>query len=222
MRILYHLPLAPSCRKVRLVMAEKRLAFELLSEDVWKKRPEFLSINPAGEVPVLVEETGLTVPDSSVICEYLEEAYPDTSLMGRTLAERVEVRRLTAWFDDKFNREVTRNLLFEKVFKRFYEKSNPDAQALRAGYNNIKFHLDYIAWLSENRTWLAGSRLSMADFAAAAHISSLDYIGDINWEKNPAVKEWYVRIKSRPSFRSLLSDRISGIVPPKYYTDLDF
>ncbi|CAI3927412.1 Glutathione S-transferase (GstA) (PDB:1A0F) [Commensalibacter communis] len=222
MRILYHLPLCPFSRKIRLIMAEKRLSFELMTEMVWKRRPEFIAINPAGMVPVLVEETGLTIPDSYAICEYLEEAYPDTSLMGRTLAERVEVRRLTAWFDCKFNREVTHNLLYEKTFKRFFGNNNPNAQALREGYENIKFHLNYIALLTENRVWLAGSNLSMADFAAAAHLSSLDYIGDVNWEKNPAVKDWYARIKSRPSFRALLNDRVSGVIPPKHYADLDF
>lgn len=222
MRLLYHLPLCPFSRKVRLVMAEKRLSFEVMTESVWKKRPEFLLLNPAGAVPVLIEETGLTIPDSYAICEYLEEAYPDTLLMGRTLAERVEVRRLIAWFDDKFYREVTHNLLFEKIFKRLFGNSNPNAQALREGYQNIKRHLDYIAELAENRVWLAGNNLSIADFAAAAHISALDYIGDINWDKNSLVKEWYVRIKSRPSFRSLLNDRISGMIPPKYYVDLDF
>ena len=222
MRILYHLPLCPFSRKIRLIMAEKRLSFELMTEAVWKKRDEFLSMNPAGTVPVLVEETGLAICDSYAISEYLEEAYPDTLLMGRTLAERVEVRRLVAWFDDKFNREITRNLLFEKMFKRLFVNSNPNAQALREGYQNIKFHLDYIAYLAENRVWLAGNNLSIADFAAAAHLSSLDYIGDINWDKYPMVKDWYVRIKSRPSFRALLNDRVSGVVPPKYYADLDF
>lgn len=222
MRILYHLPLCPFSRKIRLIMAEKRLSFELMTEAVWKKRDEFLSMNPAGTVPVLVEETGLAICDSYAISEYLEEAYPDTLLMGRTLAERVEVRRLVAWFDDKFNREITRNLLFEKMFKRLFGNSNPNAQALREGYQNIKFHLDYIAYLAENRVWLAGNNLSIADFAAAAHLSSLDYIGDINWDKYSMVKDWYVRIKSRPSFRALLNDRVSGVVPPKYYADLDF
>lgn len=222
MRVLYHLPLCPFSRKVRLVMAEKRLSFELMTENVWKARAEFQALNHAGSVPVLVEETGLAVPDSSVICEYLEEAYPDSLLMGRTLAERVEVRRLIAWFDGKFYQEVTRNLLYEKIFKRFFGDGNPDAKALRTGYQNIKHHLNYIAELSENRVWLAGHHLSIADFAAAAHISALDYIGDINWESNPVVKEWYVRLKSRPSFRALLNDRVTGMVPPSYYADLDF
>ncbi|MBB2163442.1 glutathione S-transferase family protein [Gluconacetobacter sp. 1b LMG 1731] len=222
MRILYHLPLSPSCRKVRLVLGEKRLPFELMMERVWERRPDYLAVNPAGTVPMLVEENGLSIPNSSVICEYLEEAYPDTPLLGRTLAERVEVRRLVAWFDEKFASEVTQNLLHEKVMKRIAGRGNPDGNALRAGYANIRYHMSYLDWLAETRKWLAGPTLSLADFAAAAHLSCLDFINDVDWTKAPAAKDWYARMKSRPCFRALLNDRVTGIVPPDHYADLDF
>ena len=222
MRILHHIPLSPFSRKVRLVLSEKRLPFELKNEKVWERRPEFLDLNPAGTVPMLVEENGLSIPDSGVICEYLEEAYPDTPLLGRTLAERVEVRRLVAWIDGKFHHEVTRNLLGEKYLKRLMGRGNPDAAALRAGYANIRYHLDYIGWLAETRKWLAGPSLSLADFAAAAQLSSLDYIADIDWSLSPPTKDWYARVKSRPCFRALLNDRVIGINPPEHYGDLDF
>ncbi|MFW7266589.1 glutathione S-transferase family protein [Gluconacetobacter sp. Hr-1-5] len=222
MRILYHLPLSPYCRKVRLVLGEKRLPFELMMERVWERRPDYLSVNPAGTVPMLVEENGLSIPNSSVICEYLEEAYPDTPLLGRTLAERVEVRRLVAWFDEKFASEVTQNLLHEKVMKRIAGRGNPDGNALRAGYANIRYHMSYLDWLAETRKWLAGPTLSLADFAAASHLSCLDFINDVDWNKAPAAKDWYARMKSRPCFRALLNDRVTGIVPPDHYADLDF
>ncbi|GAB6855040.1 glutathione S-transferase family protein [Asaia astilbis] len=222
MRILYHLPLSPQSRQVRLVLAEKRLPYEPKTEKIWENRPDYLALNPAGDVPLLVEENGLSIPNAWVICEYLEEAYPDNPLMGRTLAERVEVRRLMAWFEGKFGHEVSRNLLGEKVDKRLAARGNPDGTALRAGYANMRFHLDYIGWLAETRSWLAGNMLSIADFAAAAHLSCLDFIGDIDWSKAPAAKDWYARMKSRPSFRSLLNDRVNGFNPPAHYADLDF
>lgn len=222
MRILYHLPLSPQSRQIRLVLGEKRLPYEPMTERVWERRDDFLRLNPAGEVPVLVEENGLAIPDAGVICEYLEEAYPDTPLLGRTLAERVEVRRLAAWFNGKFAEEVTRNLLGEKVDKRLSGRGNPDGNALRAGYANIRFHLDYIGWLAETRVWLAGNALSIADFVAASHLSCLDFLGDISWSKAPAAKDWYARVKSRPCFRSLLNDRVMGFTPPDHYADLDF
>lgn len=222
MRTLYHLPLSPFARKVRLVLAEKRLPFELRLEKVWERRPEYLELNPAGTVPTLIEDNGLVIPDSGVICEYLDEAYPDSGLMGRTLAERVEVRRLTAWFDGKFAVEVTQNLLGEKFMRRLAGRGNPDPSAIRTGYVALRYHLDYIGWLAETRKWLAGGTMSLADFAAAAHLSSLDFIGDVDWTLSAPAKEWYARVKSRPSFRALLSDRVSGTIPPAHYADLDF
>ena len=222
MRILYHLPLSPFSRKVRLALAEKRIPFELRIERVWERRPEFLELNPAGTVPVLVEENGLAISDSYAICEYLEEAYPDIGLLGRTLAERAEVRRLVAWFDGKFGQEVTANLLYEKQMKRLLGRGNPDASAIRAGYANLRPHLDYLGWLAETRAWLAGPRVSLADFAAAAHLSALDYIGDVDWSLSDPAKEWYARMKSRPCFRALLAERVSGLAPPPHYADPDF
>ncbi len=222
MRTLYHLPLSPYSRKVRLVLAERRLPFELRVEKVWDRRPEYLEINPSCTVPTLIEDNGMVIPDSRVICEYLEETYPDTSLLGRTTAERVEVRRLVAWFDEKFYAEVTRNLLWEKTIKQQLRLGSPESVALRVGYANLKQHLVYIGWLAEHRRFLAGANLSLADFAAAAQLSALDFIGDVDWSASPPAKEWYARLKSRPSFRAILADRVNGTTPPPHYADLDF
>ena len=222
MRYLYHLPLSPFSRKVRLVLAEKRLPFELRQEKPWERRAEYLDLNPAGTVPTLVDENGFTIPDSSVICEYLEEAYPDIPLIGHSLAERVEIRRLVAWFDGKFNTEVTRNLIGEKFMKRLAGRGNPDAAVIRLGFVALRHHLQYIGWLAETRKWLAGGTISLADFAAAAHLSSLDFAGDVDWTISPPAREWYARMKSRPSFRAILADRVPGTIPSAHYADLDF
>ena len=222
MRILYHLPLSPYSRKVRLALAEKRIPFDMRVERVWERREEFLVMNPACTVPVLQDANGLVLSDSYAICEYLDEAYPDISLFGRTLAERAEVRRLVAWFDMKFGEEVTRNLIWERHLKRNLGLGNPDGAAIRAGYANLKPHLDVIGWLAESRPWLAGPNISLADFAAAAHLSALDYANDVDWSHNEAARIWYSRVKSRPAFRNILADRVSGMEPPRHYADLDF
>jgi glutathione S-transferase len=222
MRALYHLPLSPYARKVRLVLAEKRLPVELHVEKPWDRRPEYLELNPAGTVPTLVEDNGMVIPDSAVICEYLDEAYPENPLMGDTIVERVEVRRLAAWFDGKFAAEVTQNLLGEKYMRQQARRGNPEPAAIRTGYTALRYHLDYLGWLAENREWLAGQHLSLADFAAAAHLSCLDYIGDVDWRLSKPAKDWYARIKSRPGFRTLLTDRVPGMNPPEHYVDLDF
>ncbi len=222
MRTLYHLWLSPYSRKVRVALHEKNLPFELKVEKVWERRPEFLALNPAGTVPVLADEGGAVVADSGVICEYLEEIYDDRPLLGDDPRMRAEVRRLVAWFDYKFGREVSDNLSGEKLLKRLLGRGEPNSLAIRAGYANLRYHLEYIAWLTERRRYLAGDMFSLADIAAAAHLSVLDYIGDVDWEPFPQTKEWYARIKSRPSFRPLLADHIPGRPPPKHYADLDF
>jgi len=222
MRLLHHLPLSPYSRKVRLALAEKGLSFELKLEKVWERRPEFLALNPAAQVPVLVEESGLAIADSNAICEYLDEAYGGAQLIGRTLAERVECRRLVAWFDGKFAREVDDNLLFEKIMRPLMGRGEPEASAIRAGFANLRHHLAYLGWIAEQRKWLAGDALTLADLAAAAHLSALDFLGDVDWSISPPAKEWYARVKSRPSFRSLLNDRVGGLKPPAHYADLDF
>ncbi len=222
MLALYHLILSPFCRKVRVILGEKGVTFELVAEKVWRRRPEFLALNPAAQVPVLVLDDGTAIAESSAILEYLEETYPQPNLMGGDPRGRAEVRRLVAWFDLKFYREVTRNLTGEKVQKRFLGRGEPSSEAIRAGHANLPVHLEYIAWLTERRNWLAGDLFSAADIAAAAHLSTLDYIGDVPWDKFPPAKDWYARIKSRPSFRALLADHIPGLSPPRHYADLDF
>ena len=222
MRILYHLWLSPMSRKVRLVLGEKKLPFELRFERTWERRPEFLAMNPAGKVPVLEDEDGAVIADSYAIVEYLEERYPEPPLLGKTLAERAETRRLTAWFDTLFDRDVTGSLVNEKVFKKFLKMGEPDSEAIRRACENIRAHLAYIGRLAEERNWLAGDSVSLADLAAGAHLSACDYLGDVPWSKFPGAKTWYARLKSRPSFRPLLSDFIPGLPPPRNYADLDF
>ncbi len=222
MRTLYHLWLSPTCRKVRIALAEKRLEFDMRAENVWDRREAFLALNPAGEVPVLVEPEGTALSGSLVICEFLDEIHPEPPLIGRQPLQRAETRRLVNWFDEKFNAEVTERLVGEKIMKRFLGRGAPDSRAVRAGLANVHVHLDYVSFLIERRKWLAGDEFSLADIAAAAHLSTIDYLGDVPWADHEPAKEWYARIKSRPSFRPILDDHIPGEPPPKHYADLDF
>ncbi len=221
MRRLYHLPLSPFCRKIRLVLAEKKIEVELVEEKPWERRMDFLRLNPSGKVPVLRIDD-LTLAESNAIFEYLEETYPDPPLLPKDPAGRAEARRLAAWFDDKFHNEVTANLLYERVNKKLSKAGYPESEKIKAGIRNIKYHLDYIGWLMDHRRWLAGNQMTIADFAAAAQLSCLDYIGDVDWGRNQGLHDWYSKIKSRPAFRSVLSDLVPGFTPPQHYADLDF
>jgi len=221
MNRLYHYPLSPFSRKVRLSLAEKKIEVELVEERYWDKDADFLRRNPAGKVPVL-KMGHRTMSDSTAICEYLEETHPTPSLLPQGADTRFEVRRLVAWFDDKFNREVTEKLMGERVFRKVMGTGYPDSANVKSGSKAIKYHLDYMAWLLDQRRWLAGNDMTLADFAAAAHLSCLDYVSDVDWNRSEIVKDWYAKIKSRPAFRSILADQIPGFPQPSHYSDLDF
>jgi glutathione S-transferase len=189
----------------------------------WDKRDEFTDLNPAGQTPVLVATSGaLTLIDSNAICEYFEETVERTPLLGAGPAERAETRRLVAWFDTKFFAEAGVLLLQERMYKRLVARASPDATLLRAAGRAVEHHLDYIEYLLDHRRWLGGSTFGLADIAAAAHLSVADYLNGVDWTGHGGAKQWYSAIKSRPTFRPLLADRMEGLAPPQHYDKLDF
>lgn len=222
MRTLLHYPLQPSSRKVRLILAEKKLGFDLRIERSWEAGEELLRMNPAGDTPVLIDENDLVVTGDPGIAEYIEEVYSSPPLISHDLEGRVEIRRLCAWFDQKFNGECVWPLLNEKVYRRLMMMGGPDSIVIRQAQSRLHHHLSYIGWLSENHAWLAGNQFSLADISAGASLSCLDYLGDIPWEKYPTARQFYAKIKSRPTFRALLADKIPGIPPSAHYQNLDF
>lgn len=160
------------------------------------------------------------------ITEWAEEIRPDTPLLPEASFARAEVRRLLAWFDGAFYYEVGRLVLYQKITRRFMPPHQgataPDTEVLRLARRNLDVHLKYMTQLLDARDWLAGARFSLADLAGAAHVSCLDYTGDISWRRWPVIREWYARLKSRPSFRPLLSEKIIGLLPAPHYAELDF
>jgi len=224
-RILHHFPLDPASRQVRLALGEKRLAFADQTVRYWERPPELTGLNPSGVTPVLVETRDgepLVLCESRAILDHLEEAYPETPLLAADAGERAEARRLLQWFDRKFEFEAGGLILLEKMEKRLLRMAAPDLANLRQGRDGLRVHLRYMDGLLAGREWLAGRRLSLADFAAAAHLSVIDYFGDVPWPDFASVRTWYMKLKSRPAFRPLLQDRWPGLTPAGHYDDLDF
>ena len=222
MNTLYHLPFSANSRLVRIALSEKKIDTKLIVEPIWERRDSFLALNPEGQVPVLLTDQNISLSGASVIIEWLEDMSSENSLIGSDINFRAEARRIMLWFNNKFSLEVESSIVYEKIMKVFMGKGNPDTNILRVGRKNLITHMQYIDWLSKNRDWLAGNSYSIADISASANLSILDYLGEIKWRDYSYAKEWYARVKSRPSFRSLLLDKIPGLLPPKYYSDLDF
>jgi glutathione S-transferase len=220
---LYQFPLCPFSRKVRLMLGEKGVAHELVRESPWLRRDEFMDMNPAGQTPVLVEDrTGTVLLDSGAICEYFEETIEKSPMIPGTAVNRAEVRRLVAWLDDQLYREVIRPIMEERMMKRLISRDPPDTRVLRDAMKVANSYLDYLDYLLDHRRWLAGPVLSLADLAAAAHLSVADYLGGLDWRGHKQTTEWYSVIKSRPSFRPLLTERMEVIAPPPHYDKVDF
>jgi glutathione S-transferase len=228
MTTLYHLPLDASSRFVRLVLDEFGQVAQLEQEKVWERRRAFLALNPAASVPVLVTDEDLVLVGAGPISGYLSESRDDAGapLMPAELAARAEVRRLMDWALVLLEHEVTAVLVHEKAQKRSIPSKlgggAPDTRAMRIARGNLDWHMDYLDHVLATRDWLAGEKLTLADLAFAAALSSLDYLGEIDWTARSVSKLWYARMKSRPSFAPLLAERISGVVPPPHYDDPDF
>jgi len=220
---LYQFPLCPFSRKVRLLLGEKGVGYDLVRESPWDRRDEFLDMNPSGQVPVMADpHRNILLMDSMAICEYLEETVDKAAMINGTAVNRAEIRRLVAWFDTQYFQDVTAPLLGERMMKRLVTKASPDAKTLREAMNAAERHLDYTDYLLDHHNWMAGATMSLADLAAAAQISVADYLGGVDWKGHEQTARWYRGFKSRPSFRPLLSERMEGISPPKSYDDVDF
>lgn len=221
MVLLVHHSLSPFSRKVRILLAEKKIWPVLKEEEPWNLSLEAKKLNLAGELPIFVFD-GNVINSNYAICEFLEESNRETRLINGDIKQKAEIRRLVEWFDAKFYREVYQTLVKEKILKRFTSGQSPDSSILKAGINNLNFHLEYIDWLCESRNYIAGDNFSLADISAAAQLSIIDYLGDIPWDTYKNAKLWYSKIKSRPSFKDILKDNIKGVLPSKHYADLDF
>ena len=220
--ILHHHPLNPLCREIRVLLREWNLPFSLVLEEPWKRESRLLRLNPASQVPVLETPDGLVLSHHLAIADYLQGQSSQMQFFGRTARQRAEILRLVGWFGELMYNEAVVPLFKELVYKRVYDKQTPDSTCIRAARYNVKRHVQYIDWLAQHRGYLADDAISMADFAAAAQVSVLDYLGEIDWNKYVSAKNWYMPIKSRPSFQLLLSDRIVSILPSDTYLRIDF
>lgn len=218
---LHHYPLCPYSRFIRVILFEKGINFSGIHTNYWERDISLMKLNPAGEVPIIIDGTNV-IADIYTIFEFLEETYKEVPLLSDDSIINAEIRRLISWFHHKFYNEVTKYILNEKVIRYYLEKGYPNTEILRAAKLNLDQHLKYIQALLKRNSWLAGNYITAADYAAATHLSTLDYLGNIDWNQHLIIKEWYAIIKSRPSFRSLLKDRIHGFNPPESYSNLDF
>lgn len=217
--------LDPASRLARLMFAEYGVAVDLEDIKPWAREPHLLELNPAATLPILLDEGEAPVVGVLAVVHAIEDRYSPSAVSGLFPAhskDRSEMWRLCEWVLLKLNDEVTRYVIEEKIVKRDLRGATPDPAVLRVAKANFTEHLLYFNWLFATRQWLAGDLMTLADFALAAHLSALDYLGDVAWDTSVETRNWYARIKSRPAFRTLLNDRVAGMPAASGYADLDF
>ena len=217
---IYHHTVCPFSRAIRIILEEKQIDYTLHEEKYWERRREFVKINPASSVPIILDN-GVYICGIYPILEYFEEQY-HFNLMGHGTKQKADIRRLLDWFGYKLHKEVSSYIVDEKVIKYLTRSGEPNSLAIRAAKNNLSYHMEYIGFMLKQNKWIAGESLTYVDFITAAQLSILDYVGDIAWEHYPMVKDWYSVIKSRPSFKPILQDSISNLRPSLCYKNLDF
>ncbi len=209
-------------RAAKIILHEKNIKFHSINEPIWQRRLEFLKINPEGELPVIVDDKETKIIGYFSLAYYLEESLLENNLIGKNSFDRLEVRRICKWLNNKFYKEIIENIVEERVFKNLKGLGHPSSECLKAGRINLKNHENYFEWLLKNRSFLAGEFFSLADIAYSAYLSTLDYLGEIKWERINLTKKWYAKIKSRPSFRDILEEKLYIIPASKHYQNLDF
>jgi glutathione S-transferase len=196
---LYDYPDCPFCQKVRIVLAEKDLEYERVHVDLQKgeqKAPEFLKLNPYGKVPVLIDED-VVVYDSTIINEYLDDEYPNPSLMPEDSAGRARVRLLEDFCDNSFIPPA--GLILAELSKPEAERDQDRLRRYQAELGRVLVRVEVHL---EGKQFLGGE-FSIADAAFAPRAIIL---GQLGVELDPRlhnVPGWIARLRERPSVQAL-------------------
>ena len=218
---LYHYYLCSSSRYIRLILEEHKISYDTQLENYWKPQTDFLKLNPAGHLPVLVNEENFPVVGANACIEYVKDLEVRSKLFVNDYREKAEINRLVHWFDVIFKKEVFDPIIYEKIFSGILDNITPNSENIRAALNNLDFHIQYFNYLLNSKNYFIKDDLTYLDFLAAANFSVLDYLGVLNFKDYENIKEWYFKIKSRPSFKTLLKDQIVGLNPHENYKIID-
>ena len=218
---LYHYSIDPFSRMVRFILNEISAEYILVEQNFWNYDEKFLRINNMGTVPVMLTDDGLVLNHHQLITDYIYSKYePDFFYPEEN--DTLTIRKICIWFNEKFYFECTKYFLQEKLVKSLGSGEQPNTHILSLARYNLGIHLEYLTHLLEHTSYISGDKFSIADIAAAMQLSSLDFLGELQWSKIPQVKDWYCIIKSKPAFREFLKERIVGIPTPSHYSVLDF
>lgn len=187
---------SPFVRKVRIVLAEKKIDYEFVIDSPWTPDSGVANLNPLGKIPVLSLDDDTVLFDSRVISEYLDNVAPNSKLMPATNRERTEVKRWEALADG----------ICDAAALIFLEKKRPPEQQSTEWISrqNAKIiaGLEYMAEQLGDQSWCMGTHFSMADIAAGCALGYLAFrFPEIDWNvKHPNLARLHEKLKLRAAF----------------------
>jgi len=240
MIVLYDFGNSVCCQKARITLREKGLDWEAIRIDLFKAEqydPKYLKLNPKGLVPTLVHE-GIAIPESTLICEYIDDAFPEPPLKPDNPADRARMRMWSKFVDEglfegiveisfsamfrermKNMPEETRQVRFRNIgdtrrrdrFMSTYELGVQSPYVLHAidAYERAFKYMEET--LAEGGPWLLGEQVTLADINMMPFVARLAYLGllDVWVADRPQIKAWWERVQQWPSFKTGLSNLIS-------------
>ncbi|WPX97960.1 glutathione S-transferase family protein [Candidatus Fokinia crypta] len=224
---LHYSSICPLSRMVRIALLEQKYQLHLVEENYVHDNHEILAINPLGTLPFMVFQDNTVIKNLWGIIDYIINK---NDIFGHTVMpsflknfERAEILFNVEWFCTKFFNDVTLPIIQQKIVNFTTKRIPPNSTSIRNALRNMHIHMEYLKLSLAESNYIESSTPTIADYSAAAQISILDYTGDIMWNTiNKRIKGWYSLIKSRPSFRTVLKDRILSLSPPPHYEDPDF
>lgn len=214
---IYGALLSPFVRKVRCVLSEKQVPYELVATNPFDKSGDFLKRSPLGRIPALEDEQGRSLADSTVIAEYLEERHPEPPLFPRDPYDRARVRWFDEYADGGMAPSLTAKIFFQRVISAKLIKGGCDESVVQGALKELPTFLAYLEGELGGHQYLVAETFTLADVSVACQLVNLRHAGvEVDRTRFPALAAWFERVVGRPSLQALVEQdqgflsRLSG------------
>jgi glutathione S-transferase len=203
--------LSPFVRKTRVLFAEKGLPYDHEPLIPFNVPPEYKKKSPLGKIPCL-EHDGRALPDSSVICAYVEKVQPQPALYPTEPWDYAQALWLEEWADGGLVANAMAPIFQERVIKKLFRQEPDEERFTNARDKALPGYLDYLEERIGDQTYLVGGRFTIADIAVASPFVNMMHAGvTVDAKRWPKVAAYLERILSRPSFKALIEEERAAL-----------
>jgi len=208
--VVYGSNVSPFVRKVRVVLAEKGVPYSLEQVNPFRPAPEFLAISPLKRIPVLRDTDQPepnTLPDSSVICDYIEHKFPTPPLYPSDPMQRARALWLEEYADSILAQTIGPGLFFERVVKKMMRAETDEALCAKTLAEKLPPLFDYLEKELGGASYFVGDTFSIADITIATMLVNFDHAGEVlDASRWPHLAAFMTRLHDRPSFKACIEE----------------